>query len=346
MKTAVFFSVFSLLVVALGSAQVGKSADYPPGITVIPSIRHVPDTVSVAWFNVTTNTVWHLSCNEPWCIYTPVSWGGNGNISVVVLDNLSLTSRIAYIRITANGVPDTIIRPVVQAGAPPAIAVTPSNQNVFLPAGSTNFGVASNTNWIASCNAPWCYLLQYGTGNDTVVLDYTKNTSGQLRQATIEVAGDGLPVQTVTVTQSADLPMLAISPADQKVASAAGSTAFGVVSNTNWTVACYAPWCAIKHSGFGNDSIKVDFDQNTTDQLRMANIEVAAPGLPFQTVTVTQDKASNGLGESPESSLQIIPNPTAGMFRITSNTTFPGPVEVTIRDLNWKEIFRKEGSMN
>jgi len=62
--------------------------------------------------------------------------------------------------------------------------------------------VISNANWIVSSDASWCTASTGGSGNGTIVADYTENTGSTARTATISVTVTGLPVQNVTVSQA------------------------------------------------------------------------------------------------------------------------------------------------
>jgi plastocyanin len=88
------------------------------------------------------------------------------------------------------------------AANPPSLAVTPSNQNVTSAAGSTSFAVTTSVNWTAVSNQPWCTVTASGSGNGTLVANYSDNTFPLTRIAgiTVNVAG-GTPV-IVTVTQA------------------------------------------------------------------------------------------------------------------------------------------------
>jgi plastocyanin len=83
----------------------------------------------------------------------------------------------------------------------PTLTVTPSNQNVTMPAGTTDFTVTSNTDWVAVSNSGWCTVTPSGTGNGTVTATYSDNASGPPRVATITVTVTGLTPQQVTVSQ-------------------------------------------------------------------------------------------------------------------------------------------------
>jgi hypothetical protein len=91
---------------------------------------------------------------------------------------------------------------VTQAGLTPTLAVSPPNQEVTYVPGSTAFTVSSNTNWSVSGTATWCTFTTSGSGNGTIVVDYSQNGTDQPRVASLDVTVAGLPVQTVTVTQA------------------------------------------------------------------------------------------------------------------------------------------------
>jgi len=83
------------------------------------------------------------------------------------------------------------------------LVVMPSNINVpAVPSGSTTFNVTSNCNWTASSNQDWCTVTPSGSGNGTIVANYSENNTANTRTADITVtASGGSPVVIVTVTQ-------------------------------------------------------------------------------------------------------------------------------------------------
>jgi hypothetical protein len=90
------------------------------------------------------------------------------------------------------------------ASAPaPTLSVTPPNHNVDAEAGSTTFNVSSNSNWIASSDQTWCTVTPSGSGNATIIANYTENTTWENRVASITVTVNGIAPVIVTVTQDA-----------------------------------------------------------------------------------------------------------------------------------------------
>jgi hypothetical protein len=171
-----------------------------PMLSVNPANQNVPAPAGNTQFSVTSNTSWTVVNDVAWCTVT--SGGTNdGTIAISYQENTSVTPRICNVTVTASGLPAEAVT-VTQAGAAPTLSVTPLNQNVSSVAGSTAFSVASNSSWTVTGNATWCTITPSGSGNGTIVADYSVNTADQPRVASVEVTVAGIPVQTVTVSQA------------------------------------------------------------------------------------------------------------------------------------------------
>jgi plastocyanin len=185
-----------------------------PTLSVTPSNQDITYISTVTTFNVTSNSSWTVVSDQSWCSVTP-SGTGNGTISASCVSNPSVNQRIASITVTVAGMPSQTVT-VTQGGAPRALAVTPSNQNVTVPAGSTDFNVSSNTSWTAVSNSAWCTVTPSGTGNGTITATYTAN-SGTPRTADITVTVSGLPPITVTVNQDGTTGIASISKSEVRI---------------------------------------------------------------------------------------------------------------------------------
>lgn len=170
-------------------------------LAVTPGNQNVGAAAGSTSFNVSSNTNWTASCNMSWCTCTP-SGTGNGTITANFTQNTSTAQRVATITISASGVSSQTVT-VTQAGAAPALNVTPPSQSVAASAGSTNFTVSSNSSWTVSSNQSWCTATPSGTGDGTITATYQANTLNTSRSATLTVTVSGLPSQTVTVQQDA-----------------------------------------------------------------------------------------------------------------------------------------------
>jgi hypothetical protein len=151
-------------------------------------------------YEVLSNTQWTVAADQPWCTVT-LSGSLNGTITATCIANPEVTSRQTTITVTANGIIPVSVT-LLQEGAPVILSVTPPNQNVTAVAGSTTFDVISNTNWSVQSDASWCTVTNSGTGNGTILANYTQNTSDQPRTAHLAFTANGAGGPSVTVTQA------------------------------------------------------------------------------------------------------------------------------------------------
>jgi Viral BACON domain/Secretion system C-terminal sorting domain/Trypsin-like peptidase domain len=177
-------------------------AGIPVILSVIPPNRNVLVSAGNTSFYVTSNTSWNVTSNSSWCIVTP-SGTGNDSIIATFEPNGLYIPRIDTIIVSATGIASQMVT-VTQEGIPFILGVTPLNQEVTSPGGSTSFSVTSNYNWNVVSDAPWCTVTPSGTGNGTIVADFTENTANQSRKANILVtlSTPGTLSQTVTVNQA------------------------------------------------------------------------------------------------------------------------------------------------
>lgn len=319
-----------------------KAATYGRGLwqsdlynvfAVTPANQNVAYTAGTTTFNVTANstTSWTVASNATWCT-VGTGGTGNGTITANFTENPTVTTRVANITATPTGglLAQTVT--VTQAGAPPTLTVTPPNQNVAYLAGTTNFSVICNTDWTAVSNASWCTITASGSGNGTIVSNFTENPSVTARVATITVTVASLSPQTVTVTQAGAPPSLSVLPPNQNVSAPAGSTTFNVTSNTDWTVVSNATWCTVTASGTGTGVITANFTENISVNQRIATITVTVTSLAPVTVTVTQEGAVPTLGVVPPN--QDVPSTSgATSFTVSSNTNWS-----SVSDASWCSV--------
>lgn len=283
-------------------------------LSVSPPNQNVSAMAGSTVFTVTSNSSWTANSNQTWCTVT-LSGTGNGAITANYTANPATTTRIATITVTVSGLPSETVT-VTQAGAAATLSVTPSNQNVAAIAGSTIFNVTSNSNWTASSNQPWCTVTSSGSGNGTVTAVYEENFSIEPRVATITVSASGAANQTVTVTQEGAAATLAVNPPNHNVSPLAGSVVFMVTSNTNWTVESNSDWCLTNTEGSGNADLLVEYFENETYEVRVAELIITVDGLPSETVTVTQDASTVSVNDNPLNRFQLFPNPAQQTLNI------------------------------
>ncbi len=195
----------------------------------------------------------------------------------------------------------------------PVLSVTPANQDVASAAGTTTFAVANtgtgtmNYTAVITSGNDWLTITSGGSGVNTGTINvaYTENTSTLPRTGTITVTAPdatGSPVQ-VTVTQAAFVPqpVLSVTPTNQDVTFAIGTTIFAVANTGTGTMNYTAEvtsgneWLTITSGSSGVDAGNIDvaFTENTSTLPRTGTITVTAPDATGSPVNVTVTQAVN-----------------------------------------------------
>jgi hypothetical protein len=300
-------------------------------LSVTPANQNVTANAGITSFNVSTSADWTASSNQSWCSVTP-SGTGNGIIEANYESNTALSVRVATVTVTVAGLTPVTVT-VTQEASMPYLNVTPLNQNVDYPSGTTNFAVNTNLNWSATSNSGWCAVTPSGSGNSTLFATYSENTFAVTRIAEITVSVDGADDVIVTVTQSGPVPVLTVAPASQLVNYPAGVTSFAVNTNTNWTAQTDADWCFPTTSGSGTSIMQVTYLQNLTQNERQANINVQGEGADPVVVQLIQLPFTVGYGELSASLISIYPNPVQSNLTIRSAASAQHPIDVEILNM-------------
>ena len=221
-------------------------------------------------FAITSNTSWNVSDDATWLTVSPASGSGDTNLTATYQENISTSQRVGTITITGGGITRTVT--VTQAAAPFILTVSPSNQSVTNISGSTTFAITSNTSWNVSDDATWLTVSPAsGSDNSTLTATYQENTTTSQRVGTITVIGGGI-TRTVTVTQAAAPFILTVSPSNQSVTNASGSTTFTITSNTSWNVSDDATWLTVSPaSGTENGAITANYSREHNNKSKSRN---------------------------------------------------------------------------
>lgn len=156
-------------------------------------------------FTITSNVNWTITSDQIWCTVSTSSGSKNGTITVYVSENNSIDSRSASITVKAGDMSQTIA--VTQAGTNVILQVRESSMSFNSSGGSDTFAIYSNTSWTISSNRSWCTVGSLsGSGNVTVTVRVSENTSTDSRTATITVRADNVS-QTIAVNQAGATPV-------------------------------------------------------------------------------------------------------------------------------------------
>lgn len=167
-------------------------------LSVAPLSQTVTAEAGSTSYTVTSNTTWGVASNAAWCSVNP-SGTGNGTITASFQGNPSTVSRTALLTVSATGL-TPIVLSVVQDGAIPSLAISPTSINVTELAGVADFLITCNSAWTATCPESWVTLTSSGSGNGTLQANYAQNT-GTSREASITVSVNGLSPVNVLLKQ-------------------------------------------------------------------------------------------------------------------------------------------------
>lgn len=208
MKTFLFPVLLLSAAVFTGCSKDDVTPEIPPVpqvLTVAPESINATIVAGTYTLEVTSTQAWsaEVDAAATWCAISPTAAVGDATATVsVVVDNPVPLARVATITFTSGTMTATVT--VTQTDAAPVLEV----DNAAIPAvghyADYVIAVTSNTTWTATVNAEadaWCTLANASTsGNGTVTVSLTDNTSMEVRTATISIS-DGTLSRQVVVTQ-------------------------------------------------------------------------------------------------------------------------------------------------
>lgn len=318
-------TVLSLEPIVLNLVQ----AAAPAFINLTPLSFNVGTAAGSADVVVSSNAPWTATSDASWCVPTP-SGIGNGIITLQYEENIRAEVRTANITVEVPGLGTTIVT-LTQDAAPAVLSIEPPLAEVSNLAGSVDFNISANFNWIATTDAPWITIPANGTGNLLMNVTYTENMLLESRSATITISGNELQKEA-SIIQAAGEPVVYVSPESIEVGYLAGSTSLTVTSNTDWTATKDAEWLTITESGSGNGTIEVTYTENPVYEDRTAVITISIGSGNPVLVNVTQHASEVGIPENEQDGLRIYPNPAKNVFVIEANTSMHPVMEVRLAD--------------
>ncbi|MBI5593901.1 MAG: DUF1566 domain-containing protein [Deltaproteobacteria bacterium] len=190
-------------------------------VSVAPTTRDVAKDAGTTSFSVSNTGTgimpWTAAVisGSSWLSITSGASGSNsGTITCSYSANTAISSRMATIRITANGAMGSPVDvTVTQAkNTQPVLSVSPGSRDVAKDAGTTSFNVSNSGTgtmpWTAAVRSgdSWLSITSGASGSNsgTITCNYSTNASASSRTATISItagSATGSPVD-VTVTQA------------------------------------------------------------------------------------------------------------------------------------------------
>ncbi len=284
-----------------------------PILTVTPSIENVTSSSGSVNFTIASNIDWNFTENADWFIANKIN---NTTLTVTYNENLSVETRSAGITITGPGVANQTVT-VEQEGADPILTANPASHSVSETSGIVYFTISSNINWSFSENLNWVSGTK--VNETTLQINYDENLSVDTRNAPITLSGPGVSNVIVTVNQNGATPILIVSPTSQTVSSSDGSITFSVSSNLNWSLSESASWFdAVKTN---ETTITVSYNENTSVDLRTADITLSGPGVSNQIASLNQQGANPELAITP-ASRSVSANSGTTSYSVSSNVNW------------------------
>lgn len=292
-----------------------------PSISISPVSRVVgPESGSVT-YNITSNTTWTISSNADWAVLSQTTGTGDATITVNYLANTGSDRMATFTGVATYG--PTVTASLSQydycgTGASWFTWDATANWQYIncLNGGQyATFPVTEGEkyNWSLctthGANAPFESQLTLrnasgnsfiayahsncGPGDNGAYIDWVADFSGNVRvylhkyNCQTQITCSRLGYKTGTL----EPPFLFVTPDEQEVSEAEGTTTFDLLSNTtNWTVFESIPWLSVNPaSGSGNGILTVNYEINSTTATRYGEITVFAPYADDVVVLVTQE---------------------------------------------------------
>ncbi|MFQ8827027.1 MAG: BACON domain-containing protein [Alistipes sp.] len=211
MKKLFYFACTSLL--ALGAVSCDDDDDAPvrslsatPENLTFTATPDAPKTIEVKAENVS----WKATTEAGWLTLKNAEGTADGTITVEARNNTTTGPQNATIVIKAEGVDDVTVT-VTQEAPGKSLSATPDNLAfTATPDVPKTIEVqAQNVSWEATTEAGWLELENAtGTGNGTITVKASDNTTTDPQNATIVIKAEGVDDVTVTVTQEAGSPAI------------------------------------------------------------------------------------------------------------------------------------------
>jgi hypothetical protein len=279
-------------------------------------------------FNVLSNVNWSVNSGESWLSVSPASDSANGVVTVTAIsENTMAESRVATINIAGTDLlPEQVI--ITQEGTTPILSVSPSVLTLNSDIGSSaTFDITANVEWEISSDQSWLNVSpSSGSDNNGItVLAMSENTSPSARTAHVTVSGEGLPDDTVYVTQQGVSPALSAFPDTIVIQSAESSeNTLNIISNIDWQVNSYASWLTISpDSGANNGIVTLTANtENTNLSSKITEVIISGLGIPNKTITVIQEGISPFLDVSNENITLNSSANSSSNFNVYSNVNW------------------------
>lgn len=185
---------------------VRQTAGEDPYLIINPESLNYENQGGVQKFTISTNVEWNLSLesNKDWCqITSDTSGDGSTEIFVFVSKNAANQPARDAILMIKSSAGNKTLKIHQAAGDPGYLSASPNTINLNATADTLDLKVESNLDvWtVEMSNSSWCKLLTTeGSFDGTIQISVERNTSSEVRTATVTIKSSNEPVK-VTITQ-------------------------------------------------------------------------------------------------------------------------------------------------
>lgn len=160
-------------------------------LVLSPETDTVTADVEFYTFSIDANVDWTISDTSSWASLDKLSGNGNSNIEINFSQNASTIERKTSFLV--ESVAGNEIFTLVQKGLtlPGYLSISPINDTVDYLSGYKTLTLESNLDWSITDDATWLGKSpSSGSGNQTITVNYTANTSSESRIANLTVVAD------------------------------------------------------------------------------------------------------------------------------------------------------------
>jgi hypothetical protein len=186
------------------------------------------ETQSIA---ISSNTSWSITDCPTWLTLSQTNGDGNATVTITASDNPNTSSRSATINVTQEGLSIKNAITVVQKGK--SFDLSTSSLSFSDNASTQSLNIETDGAWTATTNDSWITLSPTsGSGNSTLSVSVTENTSDNERNGSISVTmGD----KTINVSVVQTGKYLTIANDLLTCGSTGGTIEISVTTNDSWT---------------------------------------------------------------------------------------------------------------
>ncbi|MCB0744061.1 MAG: BACON domain-containing protein, partial [Ignavibacteriae bacterium] len=312
--------------VKVSGMKLAKTLADPDYLSVHPANIYVDEHSGNAVIYISSNISWSITENLDWLTLSQSNGSNNQEVTVYFDENNSSSSRSGEIVINGNNF-TRIVK--VEQEEKEYLDIFPTDIELIHYDGTFKIAVNSNRDWNVENLNDWLGLNKYtGSGNDSIEVNYEKNKTILPRDGIIKVYSKNF-LRELHIRQQGAPHILELSDKNIKIESLQGANKLFIHSNADWKIKSTENWLELnKHSGFGEDSVEIDYSENRLVKNRTGLIIVSKDNIS-DTTLYTQSMAMPFLHISADS---VFANADSNeiTLNIESNTNWN-----IISDKNW-----------